>query len=175
MSRADSHDTYRISSADVADQAAHDQLSAVLRAYNDQQSPQHRAIRAEGGTPLELYVRDAAGALVGGLLAETYWGWLYIDRLVIGEALRGQGYGRRLMEQAEQIARKRGCARAYLTTFSFQAPGFYEKLGYRIVGRLDDYPPGMSYYWMRKDFAAEQIEAAASETERSSAMEQTDL
>jgi len=32
------------------------------------------------------------------------------------------------------------------------ARGFYEKSGYRVVGQLDDYSHGQSYYWMRKDF-----------------------
>jgi GNAT superfamily N-acetyltransferase len=147
---------YQINYSDQADKQAWEELSAHLRAYNDSRSEHHRAIRAEGGKPLELYIRDGSGALLGGLIAETYWGWLYIDRLLLREALRGQGYGRRLMQQAEQIARERGCMRAYLTTFSFQARDFYQKLGYRVVGQLDDYPPGMAYYWMRKDFPVSQ-------------------
>lgn len=179
MSHEATGTTYQISSADVADPQAFEELRTQLRAYNDSRSPQHRAIRAEGGKPLELYVRDESGALLGGLIAETYWGWLYVDLLLVGEALRGRGLGRVLIEQAEQIARERGCTRAYLTTFSFQARGFYEKLGYRVVGQLDDYPPGMAYYWMRKDFLAnEQAEATAAEptgAERSQpSMEQTD-
>ena len=54
--------------------------------------------------------------------------------------------------QAEQEARRRGCRYAQLTTYSFQARGFYEKLGYSVVGQMDDYPPGRRSLWMRKDF-----------------------
>jgi RimJ/RimL family protein N-acetyltransferase len=68
-------------------------------------------------------------------------------------AQRGQGYGRRLLALAEQAAQERGCRYAQLTTYSFQARGFYEKAGYRVVGALTDYPPGETYYWLRKDFA----------------------
>lgn len=156
MRHKDPPTTYRITSADAADSAAFLELRTQLRGYNDRHSPHHRALRTEGGQPLELYLRDGAGALLGGLIAETYWGWLSVELLLVSESLRGQGYGRQLIEQAEQIARARGCGRAYLTTFSFQARDFYERLGYHVVGQLDDYPPGMAYYWMRKDFPAEQ-------------------
>ena len=53
---------------------------------------------------------------------------------------------------AEREAEERGCSRAKLRTFGFQARGFYQKEGYRVVGELEDYPPGRSFYWMRKDF-----------------------
>lgn len=152
---------YQISYTAQADNQAHEQLRSQLRSYNDSRSPQHRAIRAEGGQPLELYLRDDAGTLLGGLVAETLWGWLAVDLLLVSEQLRGQGYGRRLLQQAEQIAQARGCTRVHLTTFSFQAPNFYIKQGYRIVGQLDDYPPGMAYYWLRKDFAPGQPQPAA--------------
>ena len=38
----------------------------------------------------------------------------------------------------------------YLYTFSFQAPGFYRKLGYREFGKLNDFPKGQSRYWLNK-------------------------
>lgn len=68
------------------------------------------------------------------------------------ERLRGQGYGKELMARAEEDAVRRGATHAFLTTFSFQAQGFYERLGYRVVGTLDDYPPDGAYYLLRKDF-----------------------
>jgi ribosomal protein S18 acetylase RimI-like enzyme len=46
------------------------------------------------------------------------------------------------MKKAEEIAANRGCLGIRLDTFSFQAPGFYEKLGYRIFGRLANHPKG---------------------------------
>ena len=57
---------------------------------------------------------------------------------------------------AEGEARARGCTRAWVRTFRFQARGFYERLGYRVVGELVDYPPGEALYWMRKDFDGEE-------------------
>ncbi len=126
-----------------------------LRAFNDAESPYFLASRQpdKGAEPLEIYVTDRAGALVGGLLAYTVWGWLYIDILWLDAAARGQAVGTRLMQMAEAAARRRGCTHAHLRTFSFQARGFYEKCGYRVIGALDDYPPGGTFYWLRKDFA----------------------
>jgi ribosomal protein S18 acetylase RimI-like enzyme len=67
---------------------------------------------------------------------------LDIDNLWLHEYFRRQGLGSRLLATAEKEARQRGCRRAMLKTFSFQARTFYEKNGYRVTGRLDDYPPG---------------------------------
>jgi len=47
----------------------------------------------------------------------------------------------------------RGAQHSFLTTFAFQARGFYEKHGYTVAGTLEDYPPGSAYFWMRKDLA----------------------
>ena len=71
-------------------------------------------------------------------------------------AWSGLGYYRRaraMLAAAEAEARLRGCLRARLSTFDFQARGFYEKQGYCVVGTLADYPPGSAMYWMRKDFS----------------------
>jgi GNAT superfamily N-acetyltransferase len=123
-----------------------------IKAFNDRVSRHHRAIRPVGPRPLDILVRDDKNEIVGGLIASTYWGWLDIDDLWVTENLRGQGLGRRLLRMAEEEARARGCSRAKLRTFSFQARGFYEKEGYRVVGELEDYPPGETFHWMRKDW-----------------------
>ena len=69
------------------------------------------------------------------------------------EASRGAGVGRELMRQAEREAIRRGCHNAWLNTFSFQARGFYERLGYNVLGMLGDYPPGHSRFFMKKILA----------------------
>ncbi len=55
------------------------------------------------------------------------------------------------MKRAEEEARRRGCLYARLATSTFQAPGFYEKLGYVLYGRLEDCPPSDTSLYYRKD------------------------
>ncbi|MGC9399026.1 MAG: D-amino-acid transaminase [Anaerolineae bacterium] len=137
---------------DAGDEVHRALVRKQLKSFNAAVSPLHREMRRSGAEPLDVFVRDESGQLVGGLVGSTHWGWLLVEDVWVAEALRGQGLGRRLMALAEEEARRRGCAHAWLRTFSFQSRGFYEKLGFRVVGQLDDYPPGQTFYWMQKDF-----------------------
>ena len=96
-------------------------------------------------------VFTAEGALVGGIIAETHWEWLYISLMFLPEDLRGQGFGQRLLSLAEAEARSLGAKHAYLDTFSFQALGFYQKYGYEVFGSLQGFPPGHQRYYLQKD------------------------
>jgi ribosomal protein S18 acetylase RimI-like enzyme len=73
-----------------------------------------------------------------------------VDELWLDAAFRGHGYGRAIMAVAEARAQERGCQYVLVKTWDFQARGFYERLGFHVVGELHDYPPGHSLYWMRK-------------------------
>ncbi len=128
-------------------------LQQRIREFNNHHSSHHLHVRTHGAEPLHVAVHDDDGELMGGLTGSTYWQWLDIDDFWLPEALRGQGVGSELLGMAEAEARRRGCLRGQLRTFDFQARGFYERAGYRVVGVLDDYPPGGAMYWMRKDFA----------------------
>src|SRR5262245_60345442 len=90
------------------------------------------------------------GAIVGGLAADTYLAWMFIALFWVDEKFRGKGFGSKIMRTAEKEARKRGVKHAYVDTFSFQAPGFYKKLGYREYGRLRGFPKGHSRIWLSK-------------------------
>ena len=100
--------------------------------------------------PLVILIRDANSEIVGGLVGQTHWRWLFISHLWVAQSLRGQGYGREIMLKAEQEAKKRNCGHAWLDTFSFQALGFYERLGYQIFGVLEDYPQEHKRYFLHK-------------------------
>lgn len=103
------------------------------------------AFNAESGYPadprsLAIVLKDDAGAIVGGLWGKTVYDWLYVEYLVVPASMRGRKLGSKLMERAEEIALERGCVGSWLTTFPFQAPGFYEKLGYERFGSLENSP-----------------------------------
>jgi GNAT superfamily N-acetyltransferase len=100
--------------------------------------------------PLNHFLRDENGVIVGGLLAETLWQWLHIDILWLEEKYRNQGLGRKLMLAAEQKAIERGCQFAFLDTWEFQAKEFYLKLGYEVFGELPNFPNSHSRYFLKK-------------------------
>lgn len=102
-------------------------------------------------SPLHVYALDRVGAVLGGIVGRTNAipAWLEISVIWVDERLRHQGLGRRLMAQAEQEASRRGCRCARLATSNFQAPAFYQKLGYTLYGTLEHCPPGETvfYFW----------------------------
>jgi GNAT superfamily N-acetyltransferase len=125
-----------------------DEILRPLRAFNESQLG---PIKAE---PLAIMLRDPQNnTVIGGLWGTSVVRWLYVDLMAVPEGLRGQGLGTDLLQQAEEIARKRGCIGLWLYTATFQAPDFYEKLGFKAFGRASDYPPGHDtvYYAKRLD------------------------
>jgi len=58
------------------------------------------------------------------------------------------------MSRAEQYAVERGCTDSWLSTFSFQARPFYERLGYRLFGTLENYPDSHSLFFMTKQLVS---------------------
>ena len=89
--------------------------------------------------PLGIFIEED-GRKLAGLTGEIFGNWLTIKYLFVDGSLRGQGVGRSLMERAETEAKARGAKYAFVDTFSFQAPGFYKKLGYKEVFTLTEYP-----------------------------------
>ena len=76
--------------------------------------------------------------------------WLWIDSLWVCERLRGQGFGIKLLNKIETVARKNGCKNSHLTSFSYQASDFYEKQGYEIFGEIKNYNKEHSRCWLKK-------------------------
>ena len=133
----------------ISVEASQDETRAVimrgLTAHNQARVGQRNT------KPLTLSLRDDTGAIVGGLVGELKWEWLYIDMLWIDETQRGAGFGEALVRQAEQAAREHGAKGVYLGTMSIQAPEFYPRLGYRECGRMADYPvAGQTFHHFTK-------------------------
>jgi len=100
---------------------------------------------------LDVYVRDADGALVGGLIGDFAFRCLTIHVVWLEEHLRGKGIGSALLQAAEDAAVRNGCEFATLDTMSFQAPTFYENRGYDRVGTVEGYPGGARKILLRKN------------------------
>ena len=141
--------TPTITLTDAPGPGVRDAMVAPLRAFNTQGTGYF-----DKPWPLVLTV-SAPGSteIAGGLWSSTAWDYLHVDLLVVPEDLRGRGIGRTLMRQAEDEAVRRGCRSAWLDTFSFQARGFYEKLGYTVFGTLDEYPAGHHRFFLTRALA----------------------
>ncbi|WP_108396672.1 GNAT family N-acetyltransferase [Devosia submarina] len=112
-----------------------------------------RQTASQFGPPrnIALALRDPdTRASIGGLTARIGYSRMFVELLFVPEHLRGTGIGRQLMERAEDVAREHGCTGIWLDTFTFQAPGFYQKLGYSVFGEIQDYPPGFSRFFLHK-------------------------
>ena len=97
-----------------------------------------------------MSVRGRNGRLLGGLILQSYWQESYIELLWLSARARGKGIGSKLLEEAERRARRRGSRLIHLNTYSFQAPGFYEKHGYRRFGGMSGSPRGGSRHFYVK-------------------------
>ena len=120
------------------------EIGDLIRSYN-----RSKREKAES-EPLNLYVEDDKGELMAGLVAETFGNWLEIEYLFVKEEFRGQGIGSQLLQQAESEAKKKNCRYAFVNTYQFQAPTFYQKQGYEEVFTLTDYPyTGQRHYYQK--------------------------
>jgi GNAT superfamily N-acetyltransferase len=139
----------------TADEHREDALTEALVAHNQAASeairrrfePDHLPSR-----PVQAYAVAGDGRLLGGCTGATVdvWHWLTVDTMWVDPTERGRGLGRRLLKAVHDQARERGCRWSKLNTWEFQAPGFYERLGYEVYGQEVDFPPGHVNHLMRK-------------------------
>lgn len=140
---------FRISSSDSIPPDWKNRIDQGLRSFN------REAVGYRDWLDLALSIQDEEGQVLGGLIGATIWDMLMIESLWLHEDLRGKGYGHALLARAEEIALVRGCTRAMLETYSWQALPFYEAHGYRVYGQLDDFPVGHSRYCLHRSLLTE--------------------
>jgi GNAT superfamily N-acetyltransferase len=107
----------------------------------------------DDGQLFAFFIRNEQREIVAGC---TGWTWAQaceIQTLWVHADWRGQGYGRSLLEAAEGEAREHGCKVILIDSYSFQAPGFYQKYGYELAFQLNDFPPGHEHCYLVKRFA----------------------
>lgn len=98
-----------------------------------------------------LVARNAQAAIVGGLLGDIYWEALAINILWVQAEWRGRGLGAGLVARAEHEAVAAGCRFAHVDTMVYQAPDFYQKLGYVVFGELGPYNGQFTRYYLKKN------------------------
>lgn len=127
------------------DGALDQRLSDELDAFNAE-------AMSHAGPQRELTVRIEDGAgLAAGVSGWTWGTAAGIAMTWVRDDVRGAGLGARLLEAFEVEASARGARVVYVTSFTFQAPAFYERNGYVELARWDDLPvPGEGDVHLRK-------------------------
>lgn len=110
------------------------QLDAGLTAFNVQ------ATGADDQRKLTVRVTGGDGRLVAGLSGWTWGTCCGISMVWVRADARREGWGAQLLAAAEAEARSRGCGQVVVSSFTFQAPGFYERHGYVETGRTEGIP-----------------------------------
>lgn len=117
-----------------ADAALDERLNDELDRFNAAANPDVDAAE-------ELTVRvEADGELVAGVSGWTWGEAAGIAMTWVHEERRGSGIGSRVVAAFEDEARTRGCAHVFVTSFTFQAPDFYRRLGYEEIFRWQGVP-----------------------------------
>jgi len=109
-----------------------------------------RAKKAWKRAEVRLFLRDEEGTVQGGCFGSVSMGWIEILILWVAPEARGQGWGEKMMNQAEWLAQEHGAIGAMVQTTDFQARPFYERLGYEVFADWPDNPPGHVTYFLRK-------------------------
>jgi GNAT superfamily N-acetyltransferase len=100
-------------------------------------------------------IRTAQGEVVAGFSGHTWGAYCELSYVWVHESYRGQDLGSQLVQAAEAEAKLRGCEKVILATHSFQAPGFYERLGYERLFALEDVPRGHQKVFYTKQLQGE--------------------
>ena len=106
------------------------------------------------GIGIKLVIREPAGKVIGGLHAWTTIYNMLLEYVWIDAGYRGSGFGKKLLLEAEAVAKKNGCIASLACPLSFQNPEFLQKEGYRVFGYSDGYPNQIREYYLIKRYTA---------------------
>jgi ribosomal protein S18 acetylase RimI-like enzyme len=98
------------------------------------------------GKLFAMVIRDNSNNIVGGI---TGWTWAMISEITllwVDETFRNRGFGKMLLNAAENEIDKRSCKTILIRSYAFQAPDFYIQNGYEVIFVLNDFPEGYKYY-----------------------------
>jgi ribosomal protein S18 acetylase RimI-like enzyme len=138
--------TQPLAPSDTVSEAARDAILASIKAHND------TLLGPTDRRDLFIPITTDDGSVDGGLIGYTGRGWLYVELLSVPERLRGQGMAGRLLALAEEEAKARRCIGAYIDTINPVACRAYERAGYSVLGRIENFSQGQDICWLIKRF-----------------------
>jgi GNAT superfamily N-acetyltransferase len=98
---------------------------------------------------------DEQDRIIGGANGFQWGDAFTIEFLWLEEQWRGQDIGTQIMDAIEHQAAQRKCIQLYLDTYSFQAIDFYQKRGYEVVGKIENFPTPHTHYFLKKDLSGD--------------------
>lgn len=96
------------------------------------------------------FVAEDNGKITGVITGRAYYNEVHIGDLIVDKGYRRDGIGRKLVSAVENAYKVKGYNKITLTTFGFQAPDFYKKLGYELEFVRKDEDPKLSKYFYLK-------------------------
>lgn len=112
------------------DEAVDQAIHTGLRAFN------RTRVNWPERQPFNVVLRDDGARMLGGILASVNFDVLVLEDVFVEEQWRRGGFGAKLMARAEEEGVRRGARLAVVSTFSWQARPFYEKLGYAVYAEV---------------------------------------
>lgn len=130
--------------------------NAIPKEYEEvlYQGISEEAFQAKGLSPIRsfsIFIKDQKENIVGGVSGTLFFGSLYVDSLWVDIILRHQGWGTKLMHEAENVGRKHGASFVTLNTMDWEALPFYQKLGYSIEFTREGYEKESTMFMLRKN------------------------
>lgn len=110
----------------------------------------HKHIVGEPDKSFSIFLKDETGKIFGGIEASFDKESVYINLLWVEDTLRNKGYGKQLIEAAEEEGRQNGCIYSMTDTWDFQAEEFYLKCGYERIGEIKNFWFDHSKIFLRK-------------------------
>ncbi|MBO4450731.1 MAG: GNAT family N-acetyltransferase [Clostridiales bacterium] len=96
------------------------------------------------------FVEEEDGKILGAITGRAYYNEVHVVDLIVDPSCRRSGLGSRLVATVEEAYKNKGYAKITLTTFGFQAPEFYKKLGYQIEFVRESKDPKLSKFFLSK-------------------------
>ncbi|MEE5991579.1 MAG: GNAT family N-acetyltransferase [Lachnospiraceae bacterium] len=96
------------------------------------------------------FAAEEDGMILGVITGRAYYNEVHIGDLIVASSVRKGGIGSKLVRAVEDNYRGKGYDKITLTTFGFQAPEFYKKLGYEVEFVREDKDPKLSKYFLAK-------------------------